>query len=100
MKKLIILLTISTLSTSAMAEETSWFDRLKNLVGMGETKEQTVEIPSADGLVELLTSSLNVDTDQASGGMGAIFNYVKNSVAFFIIHIDDIFSTCRTSPST
>ena len=78
MKKLIILLTISTLSTSAMAEETSWLDSLKNLVGMGETKEQTVEMPSADGLVELLTSSLNVDTDQASGGMGAIFNYVKN----------------------
>ncbi|NQZ86636.1 MAG: DUF2780 domain-containing protein [Colwellia sp.] len=81
MKKLIILLTISTLSTSAMAEETSWLDSLKNLVGMGETKEQTVEMPSADGLVELLTSSLNVDTDQASGGMGAIFNYVKNHVS-------------------
>ena len=77
MKKFIILLTISTLSTSAMAEETSWFDSLKSFVGLSETKEQAVEMPSTDGLVELLTSSLNVDTAQASGGMGAIFNYVK-----------------------
>jgi hypothetical protein len=81
MKKLIILLTISTLSTSAIAEETSWFDSLKSFVGMGETKEQAVAMPSTDGLVELLTSSLNVDTEQASGGMGAIFNYVKNNVS-------------------
>ena len=81
MKKLIILLTISALSSSAMAEETSWFDSLKNLVGMEETKEQSVEMPSTDGLVNMLTSSLNVDTEQASGGMGAIFNYVKNNVS-------------------
>jgi hypothetical protein len=33
MEKLIILLTISTLSTSAMAEETSWLDSLKKLCG-------------------------------------------------------------------
>jgi hypothetical protein len=29
----------------------------------------------------MLTSSLNVDSEQASGGMGAIFNYVKNNVS-------------------
>jgi hypothetical protein len=81
MKKLIILLTISTLSSSAIAEETSWFDSLKNLVGLGETKEQSVVMPSTDGLVKQLTSSLNVNTDQASGGMGAIFNWVKNNVS-------------------
>lgn len=81
MKKFIILLTISTLSTSAMAEEASWFDRLKNLVGLSENKEQVVEMPSTDGLIKQLTHSLNVDTDQASGGMGAIFNYVKNNVS-------------------
>jgi hypothetical protein len=81
MKKLIILLTISTLSTSVMAEETSWFDSLKNFVGLGEVKEKNVKMPSTDGLVELLTSSLNINTDQAAGGMGAIFNYVKNNVS-------------------
>jgi hypothetical protein len=81
MKKLIILLTISTLSTSAMAEETSWLDSLKNFVGLGEAKEETVKVPSTNGLVDMLTSSLGVNTEQASGGMGAIFNYVKNNVS-------------------
>ncbi|UUO25316.1 DUF2780 domain-containing protein [Colwellia sp. M166] len=86
MKKLIVLLTISTLSTSAIAQETSWFDSLKNLVGLGDKTEQTVEaktstIPNTDGLVNMLTSSLDVNADQASGGMGAIFNYVKNNVS-------------------
>ena len=58
MKKLIILLTISTLSTSAMAEETSGLDSLKNLVGLSEAKEQSVKAPSSNGLASLL----NVNT--------------------------------------
>lgn len=92
MKKLIVLLTISTLSTSVLAEETSWFDSLKSLVGLGETTEKSadtaaasvsdaLEMPSADGLVGMLTSSLGVNTEQASGGMGSIFNYVKDNVS-------------------
>lgn len=86
MKKLIVLLTLSTLSSSVLAQETSWLDSLKNLVGLGEAKEQTVEkstsaMPSADGLVGMLTSGLGVNNEQASGGMGAIFNYVKNNVS-------------------
>lgn len=81
MKKLIVLLTISTLSCSALAEETSWFDSLKNLIGLGDTQEQTVKTPSASGLVDMLTSSLDVNTEQATGGMGAILNYVKNNVS-------------------
>lgn len=91
MKKLIVLLTISTLSSTVHAEEASWLDSLKSLVGLGETKEETVQaqaveadataMPSADGLVNMLTSGLGVNTDQASGGMGAIVNYVKNNVS-------------------
>lgn len=88
MKKLIILLTVSTLSHSAMAAETSWLDNLKNLMGLGDVKEQSIDVivaaaakPSSSGLVEQLTSSLNVNAVQASGGMGAIFNYVKNNVS-------------------
>ena len=82
MKKLIVLLTISTLSTSAFAQETSWLDSLKNLVGLGDDTEQMVAapaMPNTDGLVDMLTSSLDVNADQASAGMGAIFNYVKNN---------------------
>jgi hypothetical protein len=84
MKKLIVLLTISALSTSALAQETSWLDSLKNLVGLGDDTEQMVAapaMPNTDGLVDMLTSSLDVNADQASGGMGAIFNYVKNNVS-------------------
>lgn len=86
MKKLIVLLTISTLSTSVLAEETSWLDSLKSLVGLGETKEQSAEastsmMPSAAGLVGMLTSGLGVNTGQASGGMGALLNYAKNNIS-------------------
>lgn len=86
MKKLIVLLTISTLSSSAIAQETSWFDSLKNLVGLGENQEKIIEVekpavPNTDGLVNMLTGSLDVNADQASGGMGAIFNYVKNNIS-------------------
>ena len=81
MKKLIVLLTFSTLSFSAMADETSWLDSLKNLLGLGDTKEATVEALTANGLVEQLTSGLNIEANQASGGMGAILHYVKNNVS-------------------
>ncbi|PCI57532.1 MAG: hypothetical protein COB45_03800 [Gammaproteobacteria bacterium] len=93
MKKLIVLLTVSTLSTSVLAEETSWFDSLKSMVGLSGTTEQRVDtkvqsvekstsaMPSAEGLIGMLTSALDVNTDQASGGMGSILNYVKNNVS-------------------
>ena len=60
MKKLIVLLTMTTLSTSVLAQETSWFDTLKNLVGLGETKTESVQsdaiaMPSTSGLVDMLT---------------------------------------------
>lgn len=86
MKKLIVLLTISTLSSSAIAQETSWFESLKNLVGLGNTPEKSVAVNTpakqgTAGLVDMLTSSLGVNAGQASGGMGAIFNYVKDNVS-------------------
>ena len=86
MKKLIVLLTLTTLSVSALAQEASWLDRIKSFVGLGDDTEQTVAsnasaMPSTDGLVGMLTSSLGVNSAQASGGMGAIFNYVKNNVS-------------------
>jgi len=91
MKKFIVLLTIVSISSSALAQETSWLESLKNLVGLGDKTEQTVEVntpamPSTDGLVTMLTSSLDVNAEQASGGMGAIFNYVKNNVSMEQYH--------------
>lgn len=85
MKKLILILTLSTLSSaglssSAMAAETSWLDSLKGFVGMGDTQEKMAQLDTA-GLVNMLTSKLDVNTEQAAGGMGAILNYVKNNVS-------------------
>jgi hypothetical protein len=87
MKKLILLLTITTLSTSTLAQETSWLDTLKNLVGLGDDKAQVapeqagVSMPDASGMVSMLTDTLSVNNEQASGGLGAIFNYVKDNVS-------------------
>jgi hypothetical protein len=64
----------------AMAQETSWLDSFKSFIGLGD-KELITESPSTKGLVDMLTKSLNVNTDQASGGMGAILNYIKNNVS-------------------
>lgn len=86
MKKSVLLLTISALSAPVYAQESSWLDSLKSLVGLGDKTEQAAQqastnTPSAAGLVDMLTNSLNVSSEQASGGMGAIFNYVKNNVS-------------------
>lgn len=70
-----------------MAEDVSWFDRLKSLVGLGEAQQQTVlqeqlpAPPNSDGLVDMLSGSLNINSAQAAGGMGAILNYVKAHVS-------------------
>ena len=83
MKKLVLLFALVTVCNSAMAEESGWLNSLKNFVGIGESKETSVttEAPTAQGLVQSLTGSLNIDQAQASGGMGAIMNYVKNNVS-------------------
>ena len=57
MKRLITLLTIATLSNVAVAEETSWFDSLKNSIGLGsETKEEAVK-NEAQKMAELPTKA-------------------------------------------
>lgn len=80
MKKFILLLAVTTLNSPVMAAETSWLDSLKNLVGLGDTQEQSAKL-NTDGLVNMLTNGLNVNNEQAAGGMGAILNYVKNNVS-------------------
>ncbi len=87
MKKSILLLTIASLSTPVIAQEASWLDKLKNLVGLGEDKTQVTEQPTATGMpntdemTSILSSSLSINSEQATGGLGAIFNYVKNNVS-------------------
>lgn len=83
MKKSILFLTIASLSTPVFAEETSWFDTLKNLVGLGDDKAvvKSAATPTATDMVSKLTDSLSINKEQAIGGLGSIFNYVKNNVS-------------------
>lgn len=93
MKKTILVLALTSINFSAVAAETSWLDSLKSFVGLNESTpaatEETVQTAKAaatdmlntDGLLSMLTSSLNVSDTQAEGGMGSIFNYVKENVS-------------------
>ena len=85
MKKSILFLTIASLSTPVLAEETSWFDTLKSWVGMGDEKavvqpKAATSLTAAD-MVSKLTDTLSINKEQAIGGLGSIFNYVKNNVS-------------------
>jgi hypothetical protein len=94
-------ISLTLLSTQVLAEE-SWLDKIKNAIGLGSDKPEQVEetandeteganvldnlknlgsVPSADGLLTMLTSNLGVTNEQASGGMGALLNYAKENVS-------------------
>lgn len=96
MKKSVLVLALVSINFSAVAEETSWLDSVKSFIGMNDSSAKTSDAKSgaaqteqqaatstlnSAGLVDMLTSSLNVDKSQAEGGMGAIFNYVKNNLS-------------------
>ncbi|MBF7072111.1 DUF2780 domain-containing protein [Glaciecola sp. MH2013] len=85
MKKLVSIVFISSLTFSAASHaEDGWFGSLKSMLGFGDSAEEQVEMPampSADGLMESLQSSLGVTSEQAEGGMASIMNYVKNNAS-------------------
>lgn len=89
MKKTIVALALVSINFSAAAE-TSWLDSLKSLVGLNDStpvateasaEKSVSDMLNTDGLVSMLTSSLDVSGTQAEGGMGSIFNYVKENVS-------------------
>ena len=85
MKKHILILIIASLSLPVMAED-SWFDSLKSFIGLGETKDKSAQkttssVLNTSGMVSLLTDSLSVKPSQAAGGLGSLFNLVKNNVS-------------------
>ncbi len=67
-----------SLSTQVHAE--GFFDSLREFFGFGETKTETVEQPTIDGLLSVLTENLNVSTEQAKGGLASLLNYAKNNI--------------------
>jgi hypothetical protein len=85
MKKSIIFLAIASLSAPVMAEE-SWFDSLKNFIGLGDSSQVASEavsenLPNTNEIVSVLTESLSISSDQASGGLGALLNLVKSNIS-------------------
>lgn len=93
MKKIITVLTCATIALSAPSYAEGWFDKLKSAVGMGEekaapaadvkaqVKEQASESLDIMGMVSKVSGALDVNKDQAEGGLGAIFNYAKGSLS-------------------
>jgi hypothetical protein len=85
MKKLLCLSFALLMSSSAMAEE-SWWNSLLNSIGLGEEVEepQNVEASAAQpdimGLITHLTNNLNVDQEQAQGGVASLMNYAKQNL--------------------
>lgn len=88
MKKRIIALTIATLSSPVYAEETSWLDSLKSFIGLGESNssEKVAESGaeagvSAQAMIAAVASSLNVNQQQAEGGLASLFNFAKGNIS-------------------
>jgi len=85
MKKSILFLAIASLSAPVMAED-SWFDSLKNFIGLGDSSQVASEgasenLPNANEIVSILTESLSINSEQASGGLGALLNLVKSNIS-------------------
>lgn len=80
MKRIALLLTIFTLTFSAQSHAEGWFDSLKNMLGMGEEETQPAA-PNTGDMISMLTENLGVNADQASGGLGSLFNYVKGNIS-------------------
>ncbi|WP_158768180.1 DUF2780 domain-containing protein [Paraglaciecola sp. L1A13] len=79
MKKLSVVLTVAALSIQPQAHAEGWLDSIKNMLGM-ETQQEAAT-PSITGMVSSVTDSLGVTQSQASGGLGAIFNYAKDNIS-------------------
>ncbi|MGJ8692246.1 MAG: DUF2780 domain-containing protein [Thalassotalea sp.] len=90
MKNCALILLISvTFSANANAE--GWFDSLKSLIGLGETKEQTAAAAKPNeqatdsldiaGMIGQVSKSLNVNNEQAEGGVASLLNFAKNNLA-------------------
>jgi hypothetical protein len=79
MKKLSIVLAVATLSVQPQVHAEGWLDSIKSMLGM-ETQQEAAT-PSASGMVSNVVGSLGVTQTQASGGLGAIFNYAKENIS-------------------
>jgi len=78
MKKIALLLAITALSIAPQSQAQSWLDSLKSMVGLSEEKAAT---PNISDMVSSVSDPLGVTQAQANGGLGSLFNYVKNHIS-------------------
>ncbi|GAA0860043.1 DUF2780 domain-containing protein [Aliiglaciecola litoralis] len=79
MKSILTLVTIITLTFSSQTYAQGWFESLKSMIGLGEETQEVT--PNANDMISMLSQNLGVDADQASGGLGSLFNYVKGNLS-------------------
>lgn len=79
MKKLSAILIVLAFGATQPVYAQSWWDSIKSAVGMGDetAEEAEEESASASGLVSMIADNLSVNEEQAEGGMGSIFGFVK-----------------------
>lgn len=80
MKKILIMIAILGFASHAAAEQ-SWWNKMLNVVGLGEETTVQEQGPNLDGLLNSVTSNLGVTNEQAKGGMAALVNYAKQNVS-------------------
>jgi hypothetical protein len=78
MKTISLLLVVATLSIAPQTQAQGWLDSLKSMIGIEQEK---AEMPNISDMVGSVTDSLGVTQSQASGGLGALFNYAKDNIS-------------------
>ena len=79
MKRFAILLTVFSLTFSTQSNAEGWLDSLKSMLGFGSETQQAA--PNTSDMINMLADNLGVNSDQASAGLGSLFNYVKGNIS-------------------
>lgn len=81
MKKRIVLAALASLSVSPLTfAQDSWWDSLKNMLGMDDNTEQSQQAPvTVEGLVAGVASQLGITEQQARQGLASIMTFLKTT---------------------
>ncbi len=77
MKKALFLAASLTIATAPNVHAQSWWDSIKDMLGMGETTEQQQALPTIDGMVSSVSQQLGISQQQAEAGIASILNFLQ-----------------------